>query len=182
MRRNDALLKPRRETSRRGLRLATMMTRSGRATLGRRGPFVGPTARCAKEATSMSTHATGTIEMQTWHEQPYAEIDGAPSQARAGGSDLCHGDIEATFEYLMMYRDDGSASFVGLGRVVGRLGARPGSFVLQARRTFEGGAVRATWEVVPGSGTGDLRGLRGEGDLPSQHGQHSPIRLDYDVE
>ncbi|HEV8194253.1 MAG TPA: DUF3224 domain-containing protein, partial [Ktedonobacterales bacterium] len=81
----------------------------------------------------MSTHAEGTIEMKSWEERPYAEAEGTPKLARANGSDRYHGDIEgeATFEYLMMYHDDGAATYVGLERVVGRLGERQGSFVLQ---------------------------------------------------
>ncbi len=132
----------------------------------------------------MSMHAAGTIEMKHWEERPFAETDGAPKLARANGSDLYHGDIEgeATFEYLMMYHDDGSATYVGMERLVGRLGDRQGSFVLQISGVFEGGTVKATWFVVNGSGTGDLRGLRGEGELVWQDGQHSSVTLDYDLE
>lgn len=132
----------------------------------------------------MSRHATGTIEMKSWEERPYAQVEGTPKLARANGSDLYHGDIEgeATFEYLMMYRDDGSASIVGLERVVGRLGGRAGSFVLTLSGVFEGGTVTCRWSVVPGSGTEELRGLRGEGGLVYRHGEHSAITLDYDLE
>ncbi len=51
---------------------------------------------------------------------------------------------ESTEEYPMVYREDGSASFVGLKRVVGRVGGRSGSFVLQYSGTFEGGIAKAT--------------------------------------
>lgn len=136
----------------------------------------------------MGTHATGTIEGKPWEERPYAEIDRGPKLTRANGADLYHGDIEgeATFEYLMMYRDDGSVSFIGLERVVGRLGELSGSFVLQLNGTVEGGATRprrvtSTWSVVPGSGTEELRGLRGEGNLVYQDAQHSSITLDYTI-
>jgi hypothetical protein len=61
----------------------------------------------------------------------------------------------------MVYPGDGSAKFVGLERVVGRLGDRWGSFVLEHSGTFEGGVAEASWSVVPGSGTGEPRGLRG---------------------
>lgn len=42
------------------------------------------------------------------------------------------GDLEgeSQVEYLMMYRPDGSASFVGLERFTGRIGDRSGTFVL----------------------------------------------------
>lgn len=132
----------------------------------------------------MTTHAASTIEMKSWEEQPFAEADGAPKLTRANGSDLYHGDIEgeATFEYLMMYRDDGVTSFIGLERIVGRIGDREGSFVLQLLGTHEDGAVRGTWFVVKGSGTGDLRGLRGEGELIWRDSQTSSATLDYDFE
>ena len=43
------------------------------------------------------------------------------------------GDIEgeSSTEYLMMYRSDGSAAFVGLERVIGRVAGKAGSFVLK---------------------------------------------------
>jgi hypothetical protein len=132
----------------------------------------------------MATHAASTIEMKSWEERPFAEAEGAPKLTRANGSDLYHGDIEgeATFEYLMMYRDDGVTSFIGLERIVGRIGDREGSFVLQTHGTHEDGSVNATWSVVKGSGTGDLRGLRGEGELIWRDSQTSSATLDYDFE
>jgi hypothetical protein len=82
----------------------------------------------------------------------------------------------------MTHRDDGSVSFVGLERVVGRIADRPGSFVLQHIGTFEGGTATISWSVVPGSGTGELRGLRGEGEFSSGHAESYPMTLDYDFE
>jgi hypothetical protein len=115
----------------------------------------------------------------------FSEIDGGLKLARASVADTFHGDIEgeATLEYLLAYREDGSASFVGLERVVGRVGSRSGSFVLQHSGTVEGGKVQATWSVLPGHGTGELQGLRGSGGYlwEGQHGQPTSYTLDYDV-
>ena len=55
-------------------------------------------------------------------------------------------------EYLMMYRSEGSASFVGLERVVGHLAGKAGSFVLQRTGVFEDGVAKESDFVVPGSG------------------------------
>ena len=55
-------------------------------------------------------------------------------------------------------------------------------FVLEHKGTFEGGTAKATWSVVPGSGTGDLRDLRGEGGFASAHADEYAITLDYDFE
>jgi hypothetical protein len=136
------------------------------------------------ETADMSTHATATFEMKSWNEKPYNEIEGLPKLTRASVTKSFKGDIEGegTLEYLMMYRADGSASFVGLERIVGRFGGRSGSFVLQHSGTFEGGVAKATYFVVPGSGTGELRGLRGEGSFASGHAQDYPMTLDYDFE
>ena len=133
----------------------------------------------------MSTHATGTYTTKSWDEKPFSEIEGAGKLTPASVVDTFEGDIagEATLEYLMAYRDDQFASFVGLERVVGRIGDRAGSFVLQQNGTFENGVVTATWSVVPDSGTGDLRGLRGEGGYrwDGQSSQSATFTLDYDL-
>ncbi len=131
----------------------------------------------------MSTRATGSMDLKSWDEHPYSEIDGGPKLARASVTQSFSGDIEGegTLEYLMLYQGD-SASFSGLERVVGRIGARSGSFVLQHNGLFEGATARSTLSVVPGSGTGDLRGLRGGGSFAWSHGQPGAITLDYDFE
>ena len=55
--------------------------------------------------------------------------------------------------------------------------------MLQQVGTYEGTTARATWQVVPGSGTGDLTGLRGEGGYVAEHGQpQAPYTLDYDLD
>src|SRR5205809_3547948 len=88
-----------------------------------------------RKGRGMSMHATGTHDMKTWDEKtwdgkPANEVSGA-KLTRASVTNSFHGDIEGegTLEYLMTYRDDGSASYVGLERVVGSVGGRSGSFV-----------------------------------------------------
>ncbi len=132
----------------------------------------------------MSVQANAKFQMKSWDEKPYDEIEGGPKLTRATVAKSYSGDIEGdgTVEYLMIHREDGSASFVGLERVIGSIGDRRGSFVLEHKGTFEGGTAKATWSVVPGSGTGDLSGLRGEGGFASAHADEYAITLDYDFE
>jgi hypothetical protein len=80
----------------------------------------------------------------------------------------------------MMYRSDGSATFVGLERVVGHLAGRAGSFVLQRTGTFENGVAKESYFVIPGSGTGELHNLRGEGASAVGHGAEHPLTLNYE--
>jgi hypothetical protein len=82
----------------------------------------------------------------------------------------------------MAYPNEKSASYVGLQKVTGRLGGRSGSFVLQLSGTYDGEVARGTWFVVPGSGTGELQTLRGEGGFSAPHGSKESYTLDYDFD
>jgi hypothetical protein len=91
------------------------------------------------------------------------------------------GDIdgESTVRALQLQRSDRSASLVSMQRVRGKLGGRRGTFVLQGSEIVESGKIKATWFVVPGSGTGDLSGLRGQGGFEGGFGKGSEGTLDY---
>src|SRR6266700_5514949 len=141
-------------------------------------------AGITEEATAMKTHAKATFALNAWDEKPYNEMNGLPKLTRVSVTKSYQGDItgEGKLEYLMMYREDGSASFLGLERVVSSVGGRSGSFVLQHSGTFEDGVAKVILSVVPGSGTGDLRGMKGEGGFNAGHQPPYAMTLDYDFE
>lgn len=130
----------------------------------------------------MSTHAEGTFEIATWDEKPYDELEDT-KLTRTHVTKTFHGDIEGTSatELLMAYGAiEGSAAYVGFERIVGRVHGRSGSFVLHHTATGSGGTRSAAWSVGPDSGTGELRGLRGEARISiDPEGGHS-FALDYD--
>jgi len=64
-------------------------------------------------------------------------------------------------------------------RFRGKLGGRRGTFVLQGSEIVDKGKIKATWFVVPGSGTGELLGLHGEGGFNGDFGKGSEGWLDY---
>ena len=82
----------------------------------------------------------------------------------------------------MAYGHDGSASFVGIERLIGRVGDRRGNFVFQHAGTFKDGVARSTWFVVPGSGAGELQGLRGEVNSALGHEKDYAVELHYELE
>ena len=131
----------------------------------------------------MNQHANARFAIKSWDEKPYSEGPNLPKLTRATVTKTFTGDIEGDgqVEYLMMYRSDGSATFVGLERVVGRLAGKSGSFVLQRIGVFEGGEAKESYSVVPGSATGELQGLRGEGSSAVGHGMEHPFSLNYDL-
>jgi hypothetical protein len=131
----------------------------------------------------MKTIANARFAIKTWDEKPYSEGPDLPKLTRASVAKTYSGDIEgeAQVDYLMMYRSDGSATFVGLERVTGRIGSRSGSFVLQRTGAFENGQARESYGVIPGSGTGQLQGLTGDGTSAVGHGTDHPFTLTYEL-
>lgn len=132
----------------------------------------------------MKRTANARFAIKSWDEKAYGEGQDLPRLTRATVAKTFTGDIEGEghVEYVMMYRTDGSATFVGLERVVGRIGGKSGTFVLQRIGTFEGGQARESYSVVPGSGTGELGALRGEGTSAAGHGTEHPFTLTYELE
>jgi hypothetical protein len=131
----------------------------------------------------MKKTASARFAIKTWDEKPYSEGQDLPKLTRATVTKTFTGDIEGEgqVEYLMMYGSDGSATFVGLERIVGRIGGKAGTFVLQRNGTFEGGQATESYAVIPGSGTGDLRSLRGDGTSVVGHGLEHPFVLNYEL-
>src|SRR5215475_12218275 len=130
----------------------------------------------------MKKTAHARFAIKGWDEKPYSESQDLPKLTRATVTKTFTGDIEGEgrVEYLMMYRSDGSATFVGLERFVGRLGGKAGSFVLQRTGVFENGQAKETYSVVPGSSTGALVGLQGDGNSALGHGTEYPFLLNYE--
>jgi hypothetical protein len=126
-------------------------------------------------------HATAKIDVKTYEPQPYEDPDQGPPLVQIHVVEQFSGDIEGdgVARFLQASLADDAASFVGLERVTGRIGERSGTFVLQDQGTLEGTTVSGRWFVVPGSGTAELEGLRGEGGFTAQLGEGADVTLDY---
>jgi hypothetical protein len=121
-------------------------------------------------ATSMKI--SGTYTVKKWDETPYDVIEGRMKATRATVEYAFSGDIEGTakVEYLMFYKsfDDkdphkADAEYVGIMRIIGKLKGKSGSFSVKDSGAYGSGvAISALW-IVPGSGTGELSGIGGNG-------------------
>jgi Protein of unknown function (DUF3224) len=129
---------------------------------------------------STRTHTVAQVTVQSSEAKPYDQT-GGPSLMEIHLTEKFSGDIdgESPVRALQVLRDDHSASLVSVQRFRGKLGGREGTFVLQGSETVKNGKIKATWFVVPGSGTGDLSGLRGEGGFAGDFGKGSDATLDY---
>jgi hypothetical protein len=111
-------------------------------------------------ASATTATATGTFEVSAMEEDTYQQLEGVAKLTHARGKQRLSGDLtgEGTVEWLMCYRVDGLAHYVGLqtGR---RLSSR------SVRILRDRGAWQLRWGGVEGHMVGD-----------SRIGQRSPCR------
>jgi hypothetical protein len=131
----------------------------------------------------MTQHAQGTFTVAGWDESTYQELEGQGKLTKARMSFDYAGDVQGqgVAETVMCYRDDGTAVYTGLEHVTGEVGGKSGSYVLVADGTYDGGEARSTFQVVEGSGTGELAGLRGSGTSVASSTPPGSLSFDYDL-
>jgi Protein of unknown function (DUF3224) len=131
----------------------------------------------------MTSHAEGTFTVKAWDESPFQELADGTKLTKAKMTFDFGGDVtaEGVSDTVMYYRADGTAVYTGLQRMVGAVAGRDGSFVLQADGEFAAGEARTRWQIIEGSGTGDLAGLRGSGLAVAASSPGGSFSLDYDL-
>ena len=112
----------------------------------------------------------------SWDEKPYLETDGV-KLTKARFEKEYRGDIagKSVTESLMVYRPDGSASYVGHERFEGTVRGKRGSFVLSSSGEYRNDVAESRSVVVEGSGTGELRGLKGDVPWKGGHEKEHPL-------
>lgn len=130
----------------------------------------------------MTTLASGNFHNGSFDEAMLDETDGR-RLTQATIRQTFDGDLvgSGTWITLMCYAPDGTAEYVGMLRVDGRIGELTGSFVLNASGTYDGREARTSWTVVGGSGTGGFTGLAGGGHSVAPHGPDGTYTLEYDL-
>ena len=125
-------------------------------------------------------HAQAKVTVQRSEAKAYDQTAG-PALTEVHINEVFTGDIdgESTVRALQIQRANKSARLVSMQRFRGKLAGRQGTFVLQGSELVENGKIKATWLVVPGSGTDGLSGLRGEGGFEGSFGKGSVATLDY---
>jgi hypothetical protein len=130
----------------------------------------------------MAEHAEGTFTVASWDETTYHETDKGKLTKATVAFDFA-GDVTAqgTWDAVMCYLQDGTAVFTGIQRMTGEVGGRSGTFVLRADGTWDSGEARSSWEVIGGSGTRELAGLRGSGSSVASGSPAGTFSFDYDL-
>jgi hypothetical protein len=133
----------------------------------------------------MTHHASGPFDVKVTPQKPDTQIARTANLGRLTIDKRFHGDLEASGrgEMLATQTDvKGSAGYVALERVTGKLHGRSGSFVLLHSATMKRGAPETTITVVPDSGTGELTGITGSMRIKvATDGAHS-YEFDFRIE
>jgi len=129
----------------------------------------------------MTFHAAGTFDVKLTP-RPREGENWTP--ARMTIDKQFHGDLEGASQGEMLSEGtpaQGSAAYVAIERVTGKLRGRSGTFVLQHSATMTRGVPQLSITVVPDSGTDDLVGLAGRMAVNIEDGRHS-YEFEYALE
>jgi len=133
-----------------------------------------------QKETAVSKKASGTFEVKM---NPEVDEKGEPTVGRMSLDKQFHGDLEGVSKGQMlavMTAIEGSAGYVAMERVNGKLHGRSGTFALQHSGTMTRGAPQLIITVVPDSGTGELAGLSGKMTINIVDGKHF-YEFDYTI-
>ena len=116
--------------------------------------------------------AAGTFEVKLTPQ----ETNGDPRLGRFSLNKQFHGDLEAVSKGEMLTGGTpakGSAGYVAMELITGKLHGRNGSFILQHTGTMDRGKPSLSVTVVPDSGTEELTGLSGKMMINIADGKHA---------
>ncbi|NYJ05458.1 DUF3224 domain-containing protein [Petropleomorpha daqingensis] len=123
------------------------------------------------------------FEVTGWEPAPLELGEpGAVTFGRVGLRKTFSGPLTGTSVVSMTSAAVGEApvGYVAVELVTGTLEGRTGSFVLQHTGVVDDGAPPPSGVVLPGTGTGELEGLRGT--MTIAHGESGAVlTLDYDL-
>jgi len=127
--------------------------------------------------------AAGTFDVKLTPHTTEGQAQGAvPGRMRIDKQ--FHGDLVGTSQGEMlaaMTAVKGSAGYVAIEKVTGKLNGRSGTFVLQHYGIMDRGAQHLTITVVPDSGTGELTGLTGRMTVKIEGGKHEYV-FEYSIQ
>jgi hypothetical protein len=124
-----------------------------------------------------NAHGTFTVDIRPLTPAP------AEGLSRYSINKVMHGDMEATTKGEMYGGGDpkqGAAGYVAIEAVTGTLHGKQGGFALQHLATMDASGPKMQVMVVPGSGTGELKGIAGKFVIRVENGQHF-YELEYSL-
>lgn len=128
-----------------------------------------PAAVAAPSKEQAVIKATGTFEVKLTP-QPIAEGLGRMTIDKTFSGDLEGSSVGEMLSAMGGVK--GSAGYVAIEKVTGKLGGKSGTFVLQHSGSMDRGTPSLVVTVVPDSGTGELAGITGKLGIRIEGKQH----------
>ncbi len=131
----------------------------------------------------MGNRAEGTFDLDSWDAaEPYEEHEGTRlARVRIGKTFKGGLTGTSTADLITVATEAGPVAYVGIEHFEGTLDGRKGGFVLQHNAGARGGEPWLTWKIAEGTGTGELAGISGEGEIViGPDGSHS-YTLDHRI-
>jgi hypothetical protein len=126
-------------------------------------------------------NASAPFTNDRYDEEPYGDAEGV-EVSRVHISRTLSGDLEGeSVAELLIAKSEAGGGYVGHDRVTGSLQGKTGGFVFQHTGLMGPDGVTNTGTIVPGTGTGELAGVAGEGTmLADEEGNHT-LTLAYEL-
>lgn len=127
--------------------------------------------------------AEGTFEVIMDKADPGFSGTGGVSIGKMHLRKTYNGDLEGESQGEMlttMTKIPGSAGYIALEQFIGKLRDQKGGFVLQHWGVMSEKGERLVLEIVPGSGSGDLKGISGSMEI-IREGEEHIYRLQYEI-
>ncbi|WNC70279.1 DUF3224 domain-containing protein [Thalassotalea nanhaiensis] len=122
----------------------------------------------------MSKTLTGIFQITQWDEESHIVFDEGGKQSYAQIKQTYNGDIkgDSSIKYLMNYKTETSACFVGYEVMNVTIDGKQGQLVLKHDGLFEQGIASSKFDIISENSTGDLIGIQGSGSFTStENGQ-----------
>ena len=130
----------------------------------------------------MDTDLEIRLRIDLWDEQPTSEFPDGTKLSRADVRLSSDAEVlAAQSQSLLFYAADGTSTFVAMMRVEANLAGRSGAFVLYGTGDYDGTAARQHLQILEGSGSDGLEGIRGAATSASTHQDYPfmPIHINY---
>jgi hypothetical protein len=126
-------------------------------------------------------NASAPFSNDRYDEEAYGEAEGV-EVSRVHISRTFTGDLEgSSTAEILIARSEGGGGYTGQDLVTGSLGGKTGSFVIQHSGIMGPEGVSNSGTIVPGTGTGELEGITGEGTLLADEEGNHTLTLDYEL-
>jgi hypothetical protein len=126
-------------------------------------------------------NASAPFSNDRYDEEPYGEAGGTELE-RVHISRTFTGDLEgeSTAE-LLIAKSEGGGGYAGHDRITGTLAGKSGGFVFQHTGLMGPEGITNTGTIVPGTGTGELAGITGDGTMLADAKGNHTLTLDYEL-